>query len=690
MFSQAFGDNLKNKKGMVALLILGVIILSLIFTFVQAFEYRCSSSLYVIQNQQGLLSKDAYAAAKSAEKLAKNMSRMIYTSTFMERVFESNYGVERNILSSDEIKKRKEWNKKIETYVVPETGILEIKVYDKDKAMAERVTQAIIYILVTDGKDFHGGGDDINIRIADAPIVSKYPARPNIVINLTAALILGILASFTIVFLSTPESNASLFVGEKNGRILDYEEPFEKQITPIHNSISEANRKLDFLSKKDTSNYQGFKDIKASFSNEFNLLKEELYDIVAQQKNSVADNLSVVKSEMTRSVNVLKEDLRVIVNGLNDMITKDSIQDLIDKQNQNKAELDVIVSTIKNLATKDGLRQVLEQQKQSIDNLDSPILNLENIATKDGIEYIRNQQVKNAENINAIISSLENTATKDNIRLVIEKQKQSIDSLDNSVLNLEEIATKDSVKHIHDQQNINTENINSIISSLENIATKDNIRLVIEKQKQNSISKEIIEKMINEIKEILNKPIDNTNVSETLKNIGSKLEVLISKNNNANQGVEWKGVLEKIYQLISKESENNEKIATLDKTEGRLNRISEQLSDIASREVVTKVEFTRFIEKQNELLNNRNDNSEKYKQEAKQIRQNLNDLQARVDNCVTNEKVEGLVAKQDQYLSKNDLRRLIQGDNSSQESLQEKVQVTATSDDEASFNPKIN
>ena len=77
MLNQIFLDNLKSKKLIVSLIILGTIMLSLIFTFVQTFEYECSSSLYIVQDHQGLLAKDAYAAAKSVTDSKDRMNQLI-------------------------------------------------------------------------------------------------------------------------------------------------------------------------------------------------------------------------------------------------------------------------------------------------------------------------------------------------------------------------------------------------------------------------------------------------------------------------------------------------------------------------------------------------------------------------------------------------------------------------------------
>lgn len=201
-----FLNNLKEKKKAVILITVIVIALALVFSLLQPFQYRCTTRLLVIQKQIG--AQDAYAAAKSAEKLAKNLSSMVYTSSFFNKVLESRYNIDRASFSKFEDKRRKQWEQKIETQVTPETGILKINVYDENKDQADQITQAIVYVLVTKGEEYHGGGEGVEIKTIDTPLVSKYPVKPNIPLNLLTGLILGLIAGVVFVFLSTKEKDA--------------------------------------------------------------------------------------------------------------------------------------------------------------------------------------------------------------------------------------------------------------------------------------------------------------------------------------------------------------------------------------------------------------------------------------------------------------------------------------------------
>lgn len=187
----------KNWKTVVLVLIITVI-LGLVLTFVQPLKYRASVELLVIQKQEQIV--DPYVASRAAERLSKNLAQVIYTNSFFDKVMNSGFGIE-NDFSSDEIKKRKEWKKMIDTQVVLETGILKIDVYHKDKNQAVQIAQAIAYVLATKGDEYHGGGKDVVIKTIDTAVTSKYPAKPNIPVNLFTSLVLGILAGSGLVML---------------------------------------------------------------------------------------------------------------------------------------------------------------------------------------------------------------------------------------------------------------------------------------------------------------------------------------------------------------------------------------------------------------------------------------------------------------------------------------------------------
>jgi capsular polysaccharide biosynthesis protein len=179
----------------------GVLILVFIFNLANLYlypEYRSTVQLLIIQNQNQKL--DAYTAVKSAQELGKNLSEVIYTTSFFDKVMSAGFSID-NVFPADENKKRQMWRNMIETEVIPETGILKINVYHPQGKQAAQIAQAIAYILITQGQEYHGGGSDIQIKMVDSPLTSKYPVRPNILLNSFAGLIFGFVLAIMYIIL---------------------------------------------------------------------------------------------------------------------------------------------------------------------------------------------------------------------------------------------------------------------------------------------------------------------------------------------------------------------------------------------------------------------------------------------------------------------------------------------------------
>jgi capsular polysaccharide biosynthesis protein len=166
------------------------IVLALIVSLVSPFQYSATTQILIIQRQEQNL--DAYTATKSAERIGKNLASIIFTSSFYNEVIASNSSIAGKF-PTDATERRKDWKKNIEANVIPESGILEIKVYDTDSNFASQMVRTISYVLVNKGAEYHGGGLDVEIKVVDDVFISKYPVRPNIALNLGIALIAGIL-----------------------------------------------------------------------------------------------------------------------------------------------------------------------------------------------------------------------------------------------------------------------------------------------------------------------------------------------------------------------------------------------------------------------------------------------------------------------------------------------------------------
>ena len=85
-----------------------------------------------------------------------------------------------------------------------------------------------------------GGGADVEIKIVDDVFVSKYPARPNIVVNSAIALILGLLFGSALVVLTEAKKVKPEVVKLEN-------EPSE----PVNAPVMEAEKDFGFAPEID-------------------------------------------------------------------------------------------------------------------------------------------------------------------------------------------------------------------------------------------------------------------------------------------------------------------------------------------------------------------------------------------------------------------------------------------------------
>ena len=192
---------IRNNWQTIAVVTLAVVVLSLIFSLIQPLEYRSRVELLIVQKQT--MSMDAYAAARASEKLARNLSLVIKTKSFFDKVIASDFGIRRGDFPVEEKKLRKVWQKKVSTKISPETSLLRVDVFDKDKKTANKLAQAVAYVLVNDSAEYHGGGEDVKIRVVNDPLVSDYPVKPNIILNSATGLLAGLILSLGWVFYKT-------------------------------------------------------------------------------------------------------------------------------------------------------------------------------------------------------------------------------------------------------------------------------------------------------------------------------------------------------------------------------------------------------------------------------------------------------------------------------------------------------
>ncbi len=177
-----------------------------------AFPLRYSSTmrLLIIQNQ--LSASDPYTAIKAAERISDNLAQILFTTDFYDQVMDAQFNIDEKYFDIDERKRRKRWNDAISTRVLRGSGMLDITVYHTDPEQAEQISQAIAFVLTTEGWEYVGGGD-LQVRVVDEPLVSRWPVRPNVPANAFMGFVLGGIAGTGYVIMRDGRRRTGLFSG---------------------------------------------------------------------------------------------------------------------------------------------------------------------------------------------------------------------------------------------------------------------------------------------------------------------------------------------------------------------------------------------------------------------------------------------------------------------------------------------
>ncbi len=175
-----------------------VAVLSLLFSLIFPLKYRADAQVLIIaKSRTGV---DPYTIVKSAERIGENISQVVGTNDFYEKVIlQANSDLDREIFEKlPEKNKRKLWQKTVNTSVVYGTGVLNINVYHKDQAQAKQLADAVANTLVSRGWEYVGG--DVTIKVVNNAIVTNWPVKPNLVVNAILGFIVGVMVMAGLIF----------------------------------------------------------------------------------------------------------------------------------------------------------------------------------------------------------------------------------------------------------------------------------------------------------------------------------------------------------------------------------------------------------------------------------------------------------------------------------------------------------
>jgi len=165
---------------------LGGVVIALAVSALQPLKY--SSTVRLLITQTNATGVDPYTAIKSTERIGQNLAELVNSSSFFNAVMNQS-GIDRTYFPTDEIDKRKEWQRTVETGVVAGTGVMSVTVYHKDRTQAEAIVVAVAKELAAEAPNYYGYS--VRLQIIDDPLPSRFFAKPDFIQNAGLGLIFG-------------------------------------------------------------------------------------------------------------------------------------------------------------------------------------------------------------------------------------------------------------------------------------------------------------------------------------------------------------------------------------------------------------------------------------------------------------------------------------------------------------------
>jgi len=168
-----------------------VALLSVGFTFVFPLEYRADAQVLIISKSNSGI--DPYTLVRSAERVGDNVIQVMKTDDFYQKVkAQKNYDIDWTAFESKgEREKRKLWQKTLVPSVVYGTGVLNISTFSTNSDTAVKLAAACADALVSQGWQYVGG--DVTMKVVNNPIATRWPVRPNLVLNALLGFVVGTL-----------------------------------------------------------------------------------------------------------------------------------------------------------------------------------------------------------------------------------------------------------------------------------------------------------------------------------------------------------------------------------------------------------------------------------------------------------------------------------------------------------------
>lgn len=137
---------------------------------------------------------DAYAASRAAGKIAQIFAEISKTELFLEKVLESQYGQDLPVPPQSDLIARKEfWEKTIDVSTGIDSSMVRVRAYSDNAVDPKRYVEAVSYVLLTSGEEFHGANGLVSVKLVDGPVSFKKSILSSVIVYGISGMFLGAL-----------------------------------------------------------------------------------------------------------------------------------------------------------------------------------------------------------------------------------------------------------------------------------------------------------------------------------------------------------------------------------------------------------------------------------------------------------------------------------------------------------------
>ncbi|HKK54239.1 MAG TPA: hypothetical protein VJ926_01845 [Patescibacteria group bacterium] len=206
MTIRSFINLIKKEAGTLAVILAVILAITAIITFTQPLRYEAGNKLLI---QQDVSKFDPYNVFKINEYYNNLIKEIVHSESFYIQVLNSGYDIDSSYFKNTRKEQIESWGKTVDI-VSTDIGTMEIKTYHPNPREAQQILLAVTDVLVNKNSQYQNLDNNIDIKIINQITISKYPVKPNIILNFVYAFIIATLISLLYIYYKSEKEYHSL------------------------------------------------------------------------------------------------------------------------------------------------------------------------------------------------------------------------------------------------------------------------------------------------------------------------------------------------------------------------------------------------------------------------------------------------------------------------------------------------